>query len=401
MKVLLADKFPARGIEDLRALGCEIVLAPELEGEALAEALSGEEPQILVVRGTRVEASHLDAAPSLALVIRAGAGVNTIDVKGAAARGIYVANCPGKNSVAVAELAFAHILSLDRRLVDGALDLRRGVWNKKEYSRANGILGSTLGLLGVGGIGREMIARAHAFGMAVVGWSRSLTAERAEQLGIAFAESPTEVARRADVLSIHLALTPETRGFVGAELLAATKPGAMVINTSRGEVVDSAALERAVREKNLRAGLDVFVGEPTGGTGELEPGLFALPGVQGTHHIGASTEQAQTAVADETVHIVGVFWKEGRVPNCVNLAARSPATHLLVVRHLDRVGVLAGVLDVLRRAAINVQEAENVVFAGAEAASARLQLDSAPSPDVLAAVRASSPHVLAATLRAL
>ena len=399
MKVLIADKFPDSGIEKLQALGCEVASEPAAQGDTLTEALARVEPHVLVVRSTRVEAEHLDASPALALVIRAGAGVNTIDVAGAARRGIYVANCPGKNSVAVAELAFAHLLALDRRLVDGALDLRRGVWNKKEYSKANGIFGSTLGLLGMGQIGCEMATRARAFGMQVVAWSRSLTPEKARALGVEHAATPLEVARRCDVLSVHVALKPETRHLVGAELLDALKPGAIVINTSRGEVVDTEALARAVAAKGIRAGLDVFEGEPAGGTGELEPGIFALPGVQGSHHVGASTEQAQQAVADETVRIVEVFAREGQVPNCVDLAERSPATHLLVVRHRDCVGVLAGVLDVLRRAEINVQEVENVIFQGAEAASARLLLDQEPSAELLAAVRGSSEHVLAVTLR--
>jgi D-3-phosphoglycerate dehydrogenase len=401
VRILIADKFPPSGLERLAGMGLEVTSEPDLKDDALAAALARTRAEILVVRSTRVEERHLDASADLALVIRAGAGYNTIDVDAASRRGIYVANCPGKNSIAVAELAFAHLLAADRRLVDGAADLRAGVWNKKEYSKARGVYGSTLGLLGLGQIGREMVARAHAFGLEVVAWSRSLTPEAAEEMGVEYAASPVEVARRADVLSVHLALTDDTRHLVDAEVLAALPDGALVINTSRGGVIDQQALEQAIRERGLRAALDVFEGEPAAGEGDLEPGLFALPGVQGSHHIGASTEQAQQAVADEVLRIVAAFVEEGEVPNCVNLATKTPATHLLVVRHRDRVGALAGVLDVLRAAEINVQEVENIIFEGAEAACARLRLDKEPSAEVLDQVRGSSDHVLAVTLTAL
>ena len=399
--ILVADKFPDTGLDRLRDMELEVVSDPTLKDEALEAALAESSADILVVRSTQVTASHLDASSDLSLVIRAGAGVNTIDVEGAAQRGIYVANCPGKNSIAVAELAFAHLLSADRRLVDGTVDLRQGVWNKKEYSQARGVFGTTLGLLGLGRIGQEMISRARAFGMNVVAWSRSLTPEGAEALGVHFAASPVEAARRADALSVHVALNDDTRHLVDAEVLAAMPDGALLINTSRGDVVDQQALTREVESGRLRAALDVFEGEPAVAQGSFEAGIFSLPGTQGSHHIGASTAQAQDAVAEEVLRIVRTFQSEGDVPNCVNLAESTPATHLLVVRHRDRVGALAGVLDVLRAAAINVQEMENIVFSGADAASARLRLDGAPDATVLEQVRESSEHVLAVSLRDL
>jgi len=401
VKILIADKFPEMGLEGLGKLGLEVVSDPDLKEEALEEALRRTSAAIVVVRSTRVEAHHLDASADLALVIRAGAGVNTIDVDGASRRGIHVANCPGKNSIAVAELAFAHLLAMDRQLVDGTLDLRHGAWNKKKYARARGVFGSTLGLLGMGRIGREMAHRARAFGMGVIAWSRSLTPQKAEELGVDHAASPIEVASRCDVLSVHVALNDDTRHLVNAEVLAALPEGALVINTSRGGVIDQQALAREVERRGLRAALDVFDGEPSGGQGTLDPGIFSLPGVHGTHHIGASTTQAQEAVAEEVVRIARSFYDQGQVPNCVNLAKTTPATHLLVVRHRDRVGALAGVLDVLRAAEINVQEVENIVFRGAEAASARLRLDKKPDDAVLEQVSASSDHVLAVTLRTL
>ena len=382
MKVLIADKFPDSGLRALTENGCEVVYDSELKDEALTQAIGSTGADVLVVKSTTVTGQMLEAG-RLSLVVRAGAGYNTIDVKTASSRGIYVSNCPGKNSIAVAELAFGLILALDRRIPEGNAELKQGRWNKREYSKAAGLFGRTLGLIGVGQIGREMIPRAHAFGLSVVAWSRSLTSERAKELGIAMKKSPLEVAASTDIVSAHLALNDETRSLIDQRFLEAIRPGSFFINTSRAEVVDQAALERVVRERGIRAGLDVFDGEPSGGTGSVEDSIFKLDGVIGTHHIGASTEQAQQAIADETVRIIREYKNTGRAPHVVNLTKKSPATHLLVVRHYDRIGVLAGVFDRIKAAGINVEETENVVFEGAVAAVARIHLHAAPPASVL------------------
>jgi D-3-phosphoglycerate dehydrogenase len=385
-----------------------VLYHPDLKDDSLTEAIRASGADVLVVRSTKVTAAMMDVG-RLSLIVRAGAGYNTIDVAGASARGIYVSNCPGKNAVAVAELAFALILALDRRVPDNVADLRAGKWNKKEYSRAEGLYGKTLGLLGGGSIGQAMIHRAAGFGLDVLIWSRRYTGQQgplsdreirdlglesaARQVKIELAPSPGDVAEQADILSVHLALGPETRGIVGAELLARMKPGAMFINTSRGEVVDHAALAEAVSGRKLRVGLDVFANEPSAATGDFSDELLALPNVYGTHHIGASTDQAQEAIAAETVRIIRTYQETGRVPNVVNLARRTPATHMLVVRHRDRPGVLAHVFDQLRRAELNVQETENIVFEGAEAAVARVNLDGAPPDDACELIR-KNPDVL-------
>ncbi len=401
MRVLVADKFEEAGLAGLRALGCEVLYEPKLEGEALGARLAASHAEVLVVRSTKVGAAEIEKAAGLALIVRAGAGVNTIDLAAASARAIAVSNCPGKNAIAVAELAWGLLLALDRRLVEQAVDLRNGVWNKAEFGKAKGLAGRTLGVVGLGAIGLEIVARAKAFGMPVVAWSRSLDDDRAARLGIARADSVHALAAAADVVTIHCALTKETRGMLDARFFAAMKPGAFFVNTSRGEVVDEAALEAAIREKGLKAGLDVFAKEPAGGTGAFEDGIVKLPGVIGTHHVGASTDQAQNAIAAETVRIVGAFQASGDVPNAVNLASRTPATHLLTVRHRDRVGVLAHVFGVLRAAGINVQQTANVVFAGAEAACARIQIDRGPEPAVLEEIRAGCADVLSVGLTAL
>lgn len=397
MKVLVADKFEKSGLEGLAAAGCEVRFDPDLKDDSLTEAIRSSGAEALVVRSTRVTRPMLEAG-RLSLVVRAGAGYNTIDVDAASERGIYVANCPGKNSIAVAELAFGLILALDRRIPENSADLRKGIWNKKEYSKAKGLYGRTLGLIGLGGIGCEMCPRARAFGMRVVGWSRNLTDDKARRLGIEAMESIYQVAAASDVVSVHVALKPETTKLVGEEFFAAIRPGAFFVNTSRAEVVDQAALARAVSEKGIRAALDVFAGEPSGGSGSVDDPIFQLPGVIGTHHIGASTDQAQEAIAAETVRIVRDFKETGRAPNVVNISHKSPATHLLVVRHYDHVGVLAEVFDRIKAAGINVQETENVVFDGAKAAVARIHLNQAPSDAVLRDIESATGDILQVTL---
>jgi D-3-phosphoglycerate dehydrogenase len=393
MNVLIADKFEQSGRDCLAAIGCEVTFQPDLKDEALVKAIRALKPDVLVVRSTKVTEAAL-AAGTLKLVVRAGAGYNTIDVVAASRRGIYVSNCPGKNAIAVAELAFALILALDRRIADNVIALRRGEWNKKEFSKARGLYGRTLGLIGTGGIGREMIPRARAFGMKVVAWSRSLTLEHAASLGIERLDTPQEVARISDVVSVHLALNPQTRSLIGADIFNSMKEGAIFINTARGEVVDQEALAHALRTRGIRAGLDVFAKEPTSAVDKFADEIVQEGNLYGTHHIGASTDQAQEAIAAETVRIVQSFKETGRVPNVVNLAERTPATHTLVVRHQDRPGVLAHVLDAVRNAQINVQEMENIIFEGSEAAVARINLEAAPPTETLAKLRAENPDIL-------
>lgn len=399
MRVLVADSFETAGLDALAAAGCEVDYSPKVKDQALVDEVAATAPDVLIVRSTKVPEAVLRAGP-LKLVVRAGAGYNTIDVAAASRLGIYVSNCPGKNSIAVAELAFALIAALDRRIADNVADLRAGVWNKSEYGKARGLYGRTLGLIGLGGIGSAMVPRAQAFGMPVVAWSRSLTDERAAELGIARAESALAVAEAADVVSVHVALNGDTRGMLGAEFFAAMRPGAFFVNTSRGEVVDEAALAEAVRAGGIRAGLDVFADEPSSGAGEFHPAIVDLPGVYGTHHIGASTAQAQLAIATEAVRIVTVFAETGTVPNVVNLARATPASHTLVIRHLDRPGVLAAALDAISAVGLNVQEMENVVFEGGEAAVARIDVEGPVGQDLVEQVGAH-PSVLDVQLIAL
>ena len=331
MTVLIANAFAKSGRDRLAALGHVVGYRPELDGQALVDAVTELAPEVLVVRGTRVTAAMM--LPSLRLIVRAGSGVNTIDVPAATQRGIQVANCPGTNAIAVAELTVALLLAIDRRIPENVAALRAGEWNKKGFSDAPGIFGRTMGLLGAGPIAVEVIKRVAAFGMPVVLWSRrfdgrdgdvpadvlaglGLTIARA-QTTIRFAPTPRDVAARCDVLSIHLALDPATKGMVGADVLGALAPGSYVINTARGEVVDASALASAIETGKLKAGLDVFGVEPAASTGTFSDPIVRLPGVYGTHHIGASTNQAQEAVAAETVRIIQTFIDTGQAPHAV------------------------------------------------------------------------------------
>ena len=417
MKVLIADKFEKSGIDGLNAIGCDVVYEPELKGDALVESVLKTAAEILIVRSTKVTEAMLDVG-RLSLVVRAGAGYDNIDVQAASTRGIYVANCPGKNSVAVAELAFGLILALDRRIPDNVADLRAGKWNKKEYSKARGLYGRTLGVLGFGNIGQEMARRAQAFGMHLAIWSEMgvevdrsgnpvdmpLLVRLRPSSGYPvepFAEvceTPEELAEKSDILSVHVGLNDRTRGLVSAKVLERLKPGSFFINTARGEIVDYEALAKVVKERDIRVALDVYAKEPSSATADFLDPLVSLPNVYGTHHVGASTDQAQEAIAAETVRIVRSYRETGRAPNVVNLSRQTPATHVMVVRHRDRPGVLATVFDVLRDGQVNVQETENIVFTGAESAVARINLDALPSDELLDQIRRSNADVFDITV---
>jgi len=392
MRVLVADEFPKVHLESLRGLGLTVDSRPGLKGDALAEA--AKDASILVVRSTEVPAKVFEVAKGLSLVIRAGAGVNTIDVKAASAHGVFVANCPGQNAIAVAELTFGLMLSVDRHIPDNVAALRQGMWNKKRFSQARGLYGRTLGIVGLGAIGAAVAERALAFGMRVVGYSRSFTPERAKAMGIERAESVLALARQSDVLTVHVPGSAETKGLVSRQVLAALPDGAVFINTSRADVVDTEALMEEARRGRISVAADVFPDEPKGGEATFNSELAKLPQVYGTHHIGASTEQAQDAIARETVRLVDRFLSEGVVPNCVNIAEKTPARYQLIVRHHDRVGVLANVLDAVRQAGINAQEIENTIFEGAKSACCKIQLDSRPPEEMLERIRSRAEEII-------
>jgi D-3-phosphoglycerate dehydrogenase len=394
MRVLFADSVGGSAVAELESRGHECVAEPTLQAADLPGRIAGFDA--LVVRSTKVVAGVFEAADRLALVIRAGAGTNTIDTDAAAARGVLVANLPGRNAAAVAELTLGLLLAVDRHIVDATVDLRAGRWNKKEHAAARGLLGSTLGILGLGSIGLEVAQRARAFGMEVRALDRpgrsARTRSRAQDLGIITVPSLEELLPACDAVSLHLPASRETTGLVDAEFLGRMRRGAVLLNTSRGDLVDEAALLRALDERELRAGLDVFAGEPGSGRAAWDSPLARHPRVVGTHHVGASTQQAQDAIATGVVELVEAY-VAGEARHCVNLTPARIGSTTLTVRHLDRVGVLAHVLDRLSRASLNVEHMENRVFRGGEAAVATIDL-AGSLPDGLLADLGGLPDVL-------
>jgi D-3-phosphoglycerate dehydrogenase len=380
MKVLIADKLSDTTVSALEALGAEVTTDAKLTAEDLPAAIG--DAEVLVVRSTKVTSATIDAAPALSLIVRAGAGVNTIDLAAASSRGIHVANCPGKNTDAVAELAIGLLIAADRRIVGATNDLRAGRWRKKEYGKAHGLKGRTLGIVGLGAIGKAVACRARGLEMNVVAWSRSLTEEKAEALGVGYCQSPLALADQADAVAVHLASKPETKHLIGTEFLSHMKDGAILINASRGEVVDTAALIEAVKAKNLRVGLDVYENEPSAGAPDFDQTELAEL-VSCTPHIGASTDQASEATAEEVVRVIKTYKDTGKPVNTVNIRATSSAVTNLVIRHYNHVGVLAGVLDELRNEDVNIEEMENTIFDGGQTASCTLRIDSEPSPKTI------------------
>jgi len=318
MKILVADKMEEWGLDQLRGLADQLSYEPELKDEALKQQLARFDPDILIVRSTKVPGPVLAAGRNLKLIIRAGSGVDTIDVQAATQRNVRVANCPGMNSIAVAELTMGHILNLDRRIADNVADLRRHKWDKKGYSKARGLKGSTLGIVGMGRIGTEVAKRALAFEMNVLWYDVIADLRPIEHPHCKRTDLDT-LFRESDYISLHVPGTGQTRHLVNAERLKMMKPHACIINTSRASVVDESALLAALKAGTIRAAaVDVYENEPPADGKEIHSPLADLPNLYGTHHIGASTEQAQLAVAEETVRIVREYRQTGRAPNCVN-----------------------------------------------------------------------------------
>ncbi len=384
MKVLIADKLSDKTVSALKKIGMEVSVNADLTADNLPQAIG--DSDILVVRSTKVTSKTIESAQNLSLIIRAGAGVNTIDLMAANARGIYVSNCPGKNTEAVAELAIGFLVAADRQIANATSDLRTGSWKKKEYGKARGLKGRTLGIIGFGSIGKAVAKRAQSLEMKVIAWSRSLTKETAEQLGVTYIPNLQALAQQADAVSINVSYSKETHHLVDKIFFDLMKNGAILINTSRGEVVDTQALREAIRTKKLHVGLDVFENEPAGGEAPFTDKELASM-ITGTPHIGASTDQASEAIADEVVNIVKAFQETGVPANTVNIRARSSATQSLVVRHYNRVGVLAGILDKLRNSGINIEEMTNIIFEASKAACCTMLLDGAPSKEMLGEIQ--------------
>jgi D-3-phosphoglycerate dehydrogenase len=336
-----------------------------------------------------VNEETISSSKKLNLIIRAGSGVNNITIPAANKKGVYVTNCPGMNAVAVAELTMGLMLSLDRFIPDNVADFRNGVWNKDKYSKGQGLKGKTLGLIGVGNIGKEVAKRALAFEMNVYG--KDIT--RIEGVQIKDFSEMDQLLPLCDIVTIHLPATPQTKGLFNKQMFSYMKNGALLINTSRQDVIVEDDLLEAIKEKNLRVAVDVFKGEPEGKAGEVKSKLQDNPNIYVTHHIGASTEQAQDAVAEETLKIIKHYVHSGVIDHWVNRAKITDAKYQLVVKHYDKPGVLAAVLDVIRSGSINIEEIENIIFEGGIAACCTMKLQNAATADMLKKI-SENPNVI-------
>ena len=387
MKVLIADSLPDKYIQKLKNYDLEVIVEPKLGADDLPDAIK--DADILVVRSTVVNAKTIENAQNLNLIIRAGAGYNNIDVSAANKKGVYVANCPGKNAIAVAELAMGLILSLDRQIPDNVSDFKNGKWNKAKYSKGKGLYGKTIAIVGLGNIGKEVAIRARAFGMSVYGKDVS----RIEGVDYKDFSEFDQVLPFADVVSLHLPSTPSTKGLFDDKMFSYMKDGAYFINTSRPGVVNEDALIKAVKEKGIRAAIDVFNDEPEHKSGDVSSKLQDVEGIYVTHHIGASTEQAQNAVADEVVNIIKDFINSGMIEHWVNRANITDSHYQLVVKHYDKPGVLASILDNLKLGKINIEEVENIIFEGGMVACCTLKLKEAATEEMLKNIR-TNPDVI-------
>ncbi len=374
MHVLFADAIDQSAVDALQDAGHTATIEPSLDAEHLGANLA--DVDALVVRSTKVNEDAISSSNRLALIIRAGAGVENIDLDVASSKGIHVCNVPGRNAVAVAELTMGLLLAVDRHIAAATADLRQGVWNKKTYSKADGLMGRTIGIIGLGEIGLRVAECAKGFGLTVLGrrGSRSSAAEsRIRSIGIRLVDTLEDLVSESDIVSLHVPAVADTVSLIDAELLTHFRDGAILLNTSRGNCVDEQALIAAMDSRGIRAGLDVFRDEPGVGETSFDSELARHPSVVGTHHVGASTHQAQMSVAKGVVEAVAAF-TAGAPVNCLNLAPRGTGSSSLTIRHYDKVGVLAAVFAVLRGARVNVQHMENHVFEGGLAAVASIDV---------------------------
>ena len=287
-------------------------------------------PNVLVVRSTKVSADTIDASSELALIIRAGAGYDTIDVAHASTRGVLVANCPGKNATAVAELAMGLIINIDRRLGENYKLQKEGKWCKGRFTNCLGLKGRTLGLVGFGNIAQRVAQRALAFEMKVVAFD---VYQKATE-GVEFVSSVDDVITNADIISLHVPSLESTKGMINAESLKKMKSNAVLINTARGDLVNEEDLLAHLNlNENFWFGTDVLKDEPSSKECDWEHPLGMHQRVYGSHHIGASTKQAEAEIGEEAVRICQVFSSSGQIDdlNWVN-KDRSKSRQTLIVK---------------------------------------------------------------------
>ena len=344
MHVLVCDPISPRGIEFFKARPeFRVTVLPKRLSEAELIPLVGDVDAMVVRSETKVTRKLMESAPNLKVVGRAGVGVDNVDVEAATQRGVVVMNTPGGNTITTAELTFFMLGALARRIPAAHASMVCGKWDRKLFQGTE-LAGKTLGVLGAGRIGTEVAKRALAFGMRVVAYDPFLNDARARQLGIEAVSDPDEVYREADFITVHMPVTPETRGMLNAEAFSRMKPGVRLINCARGEIIQEDDLVAALTSGRVAgAALDVFITEPLGAAHPLR----SLPNVVLTPHLGASTEEAQEKCGLEVAEIITAFLLTGEVRNAVNLPGVDAKTYELVKPYLalgEKLGSLLGQL---------------------------------------------------------
>ena len=307
MRILIADLFSKDAIAALEKAGHEIIYNDKLAGDTLDQAITQHQPTVLVVRSTKVPKNTIDLGSSLELIVRAGAGTDTIDVKHAATKGIYVANCPGKNANAVSELAIGLIVGIDRRMSEQNELLKQGKWRKGDFVNQKGLKDRTVGIIGFGAIGSRVAKAAIAMEMHVLVNSRNQDQALADSIGFRYV-SREELLQNSDIVSVHVPGGAETKEMINKDFLAKMKPDGVLLNTSRGSVVNDADILAHLNDNpNFWYGTDVFNGEPSGKEAEWKCDLSVHERVYGTHHCGASTKQAEAAIGEEALRVILKF----------------------------------------------------------------------------------------------
>lgn len=394
MNILIADKFEAWGIDQLKGIAANVAYEPGTKGDALKKRVAELPAELLIVRSCKVPADVINAGTKLMGVIRAGSGFDTIDVEAASKRGVMVANCPGMNANAVSELTIGLMLSMDRKIPDNVQELRAKKWKKAEFSKsALGMKGRTIGILGAGRIGSLVAKAALGLEMNVLFYHLGRNRRLVDYPNCRRAELD-DLLRESDVVTVHIPGGDSTKKLIDERRVALMKPTALLINTSRAGIIDEQAVLNALKAGKLRgAALDVFPNEPTA-DGDFDSPFANEPRLYGTHHIGASTEEAQMAVAVETVRLVQQYKATGQLPNCVNMQSRPTARQLLVVRLRNKPGALAHVFKIISDAGVNAEEMDHVVYNGGEAACAHIRIDRALTGAALTQMQSGHPNVI-------
>jgi D-3-phosphoglycerate dehydrogenase / 2-oxoglutarate reductase len=333
MKIIVCDPISPKGIALLKQRPeFDVVVLPKPLPEAELIPLVSDAVALVVRSETKVKAKVIEAAKALRVVGRAGVGVDNVDIEAATKHGVVVMNTPGGNTVTTAELSFAMLMSLARKVPQAHASMVAGKWDRKEFGKVGvELMGKTLGILGMGRIGTEVARRALAFGMKVVAYDPYLTEDRAKAIGAEFAADLDAVYRVADFITVHMPVTKETREMLNAAAFAKMKPGVKIVNCARGEIINEADLSAALESNKVAgAALDVFSAEPLPADHPFrkQPNLILTP------HLGASTEEAQEKCGIEVAEVIAGYLLTGEVRNAVNLPFLDAKTYEQVKPYL-------------------------------------------------------------------